>query len=290
MSSSCICTNVPHHITAIFLPKYTGDPATTGSYGAGIVVGPEAIVCYGKGERPSWQPLKGVVEELKIREAKFEIRDPLPYGMGYASSAAAAIGGALSSAYANGISVKKALLAAHVAEVNASTGLGDVQAIASNPLGEGIVLRIEPGPPFSGDINVIPIPSSISILSIELGKMSTKSLLSTYNIDMAREAQKALKVLFEDPSFSVFLDVVSKYTSKLSLLETVDGGDRLKNIVESLPGLLGYYVKKKLIIALVEEDYIRDAIDHTIKNGLKVRVLERRTSGLKVVERRCDHV
>ena len=287
MSRECSCVTVPHHITAFFVPKYTGDPRTTGSFGVGIIVGPEALVCAGVGSVEKWYPLKGVVEELGLNEIPFKILDPLPYGMGYASSAVASIGAALTLASLYRVPLSKALLAAHVAEVKASTGLGDVQAIASNPLGEGVVIRLRPGPPFHGEIDVIPIPPNVSFISVELGRMSTKNLLLTYDPKVGEILKLLLNELIEEPTFETFVNLSTRYTEALSLLDRVADTRRVGTLIRRTPGLLGYYVKKKLVVLIVEEDLVRDALDYLIKGGLRVRLLERRTAGIKFVDERC---
>jgi pantoate kinase len=285
----CICVSIPHHITAFFIPKYTGDLLTTGSYGAGILVGPEAIVCIGPGEKPKWSPLNLVFDELKASGLGSKIIEPLPPGMGYASSAASALGGAIGIAILKNLPLSKALLTAHVAEIKASTGLGDVQAIASNPIGEGVVIRTRPGAPLKGSIEVLPIPSTISLLSIELGKMDTKSLLKVYDLGVARASISAFKKLVSDPTFEKFLEVAQEYTDTLLRLNKIPIKTEIIRKLRRTPGLLGYYIKKLIAVLIVDADKIEDAVSYLSKEGLKIRLLETKTMGIRVVPGACNH-
>ncbi len=287
MRNHCICVSVPHHITAFFVPRYTGDLRTSGSYGAGVIVGPEGTVCLGEGERPTRDPLREVALELGISNARFKLKDPLPYGMGYASSAVMAIGGSIAIAYSLGLPLNRALEVSHISEIKSRTGLGDVQAIASSSLGEGIVVRIEPGAPHLGRIEVILMPRTVSMLSLELGKMNTQELLNTYGVEEAKEASFSLKKLMEDPSFENFINLSTNYTKKLSLLRRLFDYPSLEQKVEKTPGLVGYYVKKRIVVMFVERDMVGDAIGYLLNNKLKVRVLESKTTGITIQERRC---
>ncbi len=287
MKNGCICVSVPHHVTAFFIPRYTGELKTSGSYGVGVIVGPEGKVCLGKGEEPTMDPLREVSNELGMSKCKFTLKDPLPHSVGYASSAVMAIGGSLAIAYKNNIPFDRALEIAHISEIKSKTGLGDVQAIASNPLGEGIVIRIKPGAPHLGLTETIFMPGTVSILGIDLGKMNTRELLSVYDIKEAIEARDFLNKLLDEPTFERFIFLATEFTKKLSLLRRTTGNDNLESIISSTPGIIGYYVKKKVVIIFVERDRVRDAIDYISKNKLKIRILERRTDGIKFREGGC---
>jgi len=278
---------VPHHITAFFIPRYTGDLRTSGSYGAGMIVGPEGIVCLGEGDKPVKDPLREVALELGAPNMKFKVKDPLPYGMGYASSAVMAIGGSIAIARSLELPLNKALEVSHISEIKSKTGLGDVQAIVSNPLGEGIVVRIKPGAPHLGQIEVIFMPRTVSILSLELGRMNTRELLNIYGIEEAKEASISLRRLLEDPSFENFIDLSTNYTKKLSLLKRFFNCSKLEQKISKTPGLIGYYAKKRIVVIFVEKDMVRDAVEYFLSNRLKVRMLESKTKGITIQERRC---
>jgi len=274
MSKSRICAKVSHHITAFFVPVWSSDPETTGSQGAGVLVGPKALICLSKnfkGDTP--ELVKLVVKELYGRISKpsdhegIEISEPLPVGYGYASSAALALGAALVLSISGGFPLSKAVRAAHIAELRARTGLGDVQAIYYAPVGS-VVVRVRAGiKPGESFVELIPIPTSISVISLVFGRMETQELLQRYSDLHQREALKALNSLLQEPSFENFVALATSYTRSTGMLKELSSSDpsRIEGLIAKTPGLLGFYVKKRIVVIFLEKDLLVDAIDYLRK-------------------------
>lgn len=283
MSERLVCAWAPHHITAFFKPVVKpGDPTGSGSIGAGLVVGPEARVCIGRGSNPKLEPLRTVIETIVgSSDVLVEHLDPLPFERGYASSAAGAIAGALASAVYKGYPTTRALRVAHIAEVIHRTGLGDVLAITGAPYG-GIAVRVEAGPPGYGIVEAIPLPLSLGILSIEGKPMSTRELLSRYDERYENSAMRALNKLLDDMTAETFVEEATRHTIDTGVAKFVLGESGVE-LVSKAPGLIGFYAKKSVVVLLVERDRITDAVDYIERAlGLRARVLEAYTQGLTV--------
>lgn len=268
------CARVPHHITAFFIPVMSGDPLKTGSLGAGLVVEPAAKVCVsseGSDASDYGETARLAAEYVGGSDLKYEIFEPLPPARGYATSAALALGVALSAALFKGIPVGRALEAAHRAEVEAGTGLGDVVAIASG--GYGAAVRIKAGGPGEAAVEYIPPPRSLMVLASDFGSMSTAELLSTYNDRVRGEAERSLKRLAESMTFDAFLEEAQRFSVESGLAKALLG-DKGLEAVSGTPGLAGFYVKKKLLVVVVEEDRVYDASQHLRDSGFNPRLLE----------------
>ena len=245
----------------------------------GIAVEPRATVCYpGRKSLTHVGPIKKLLSLMGVRdELGFEYRSPLPLGAGYATSGSITVSASLSLSASRGLSVNKALELAHVAEVEASTGLGDVLAISC---GVGLVIRFKPGAPGRGLAECFPLPPRISILSMEFGSMDTRLLIQS----MEKYRDKALasiKRVMAEPSFDTFIEEARKFTLKASLLESLGRVDA--SAIEKTPGLVGYYAKKRVLVVIVEEGLTRDAALHLYKvTGIRPRLLQPSRGGPEV--------
>ncbi len=122
----------PGSVTAVFAPVESGD----GSKGASIAI-EDGIVADVKaaegteilldGEQTAFEPVAGVLDGLDVT-ARVELESAIPIGCGFGASGAATLATALAAneTFALGRSRDDLVQAAHVAEVNAGTGLGDV--------------------------------------------------------------------------------------------------------------------------------------------------------------------
>ncbi|MGA9399398.1 pantoate kinase [Haladaptatus sp.] len=122
----------PGSVTAVFAPAESGD----GSKGASMAI-EDGIVADVReadrteilldGERTDFEPVAGVLNGLAVT-ARVELESAIPIGCGFGASGAATLATALSAneTFDLGRSREDLVQAAHVAEVNAGTGLGDV--------------------------------------------------------------------------------------------------------------------------------------------------------------------
>lgn len=270
------CAVVPHHITGFFKPVYSTSPENTGSVGAGIAVYPPFRACYYPGHRrpgsrgPVTSTARRVLEMLGATDMEQGIwhSSPLPPGVGYAVSAASSIAYSLLASYLGRTTIGGALLAAHKSELLESTGLGDVLAISC---GVGLVVRTLPGAPGFGERDCVPLPGSISVISVETGTMETRNLISL-STRASKLAEEGVKRLSEDPDLLLFLDYSRRFSEEIGLyspikerldLETITGGE----------GVIGHFVKKRTLVIVLESSYIGEVLSRLEKGYTKLRLL-----------------
>ncbi len=276
------CSYAPHHVTAFFSPVCRdGDLLNAGSIGAGIVVEPGVTACTGV----EGSLLTGTAERaVRILGyiGKLNVIESLPIGVGYASSAATALSASLAAASSMGLTVNNAFIASHIAEIESSTGLGDILAISC---GIGIAVRSRPGAPGIGYADCFQLPGSVSVLSLEWGKMPTARLIKVLS-GYFKEAEKSLKRLLDHMTFEVFVEEAERFSNITKSHGIV--GDKLE-VIRRIPGLIGFYTKKAVTIIFVEEDSISDSIEYLHNNRLIPRILEPSSSPPKLwVERSED--
>ncbi len=275
------CSRVSHHVTAFFIPEIRGSPLETGSRGAGLVVDPPVKACVSPAGSPpaSYGRTVGLaLEKLGAPDVRLEVFEPLPPGRGYASSAATALAASLAVALQRGIPVSRAFMASHEAEVEAGTGLGDVVAIASG--GYGVAVRLKAGGPGVAVVDSIPVPRSIVVLAVELGSMETRELLASYTPEMKREAEASLARLADSMTFEVFAEEARRFSEATRLTRAVPEG--VMEAASRLSGLVSLYVKKRLLVVMVEEDRAQDALSALSRAGGSPKILEVAGGGPRV--------
>jgi len=165
----------PGHISGYFKPVLTGDPATTGSLGAGVVIDRGVTVTVIKAHSPGVRilrkdadgkiiesregstPVESLMERMGV-DSRIVTECHLPIGAGFGLSAAALMASALALNVLHdlGLSRKECAGLAHETEVLHRTGLGDVAACQEGGRDcrtgagiEGAVLRA-----FDGDMHL----------------------------------------------------------------------------------------------------------------------------------------
>jgi len=231
---------VPGHVTAFFSPHPDDDPAAAGSRGAGIAVS--------EGVEVSVEPAPdadggaavrldgGPVEMPPVRRTvagigagvplRVEIESDLPVGAGFGVSGAASLGAALAANAACdlGRSENALVAAAHVAEVEAGTGLGDVVAQARG----GVPIRLEPGAPEHGRLDGIPAAARVE--HVTFGELSTAAVLDAPGADIAAAGERALERLVDDPRPATMFAAAREFAAGSGLLvpevrEAIDAVD-----------------------------------------------------------------
>jgi pantoate kinase len=220
-----VLIEVPLHLTGFFYPIYTGDPQTTGSLGAGVVITPGLTCSVRKG-------LKGVTFNGGVMESGpasiiyrvLRLREPLGIelqghcvpGAGYAFSAASAlaVGSMLvASGIAEPIEVARV---AHVLEVKHETGLGDILAIWE---GGGLTVRTKAGAPGIGRAESVKVDEKVVVLTTELGTMSTSTYLSKHSEKIIGLGRRLHEHFIKDPSLALFLELSESFSKELGLVE-----------------------------------------------------------------------
>jgi pantoate kinase len=204
----------PGHITGFFAAVQRDDALDTGSRGAGVVVddGVTADVreaaettVYLDDEEVEFDAVERVLGMSDVT-ARVEIQTDVPVGCGFGVSGAAALatGLAANEEFSLGHEDEQMAAAAHVADVLAGTGLGDV---VPQLLG-GVVTRVEPGAPEIGLFGEIEVEDPRVGYTV-LGRLETADVLdddeALERINKAGES--ALDGLLKEPDVGEFVDL-----------------------------------------------------------------------------------
>ena len=226
-------TYSPSHITGFFTIHDDKNPLNKGSLGGGIVLEAGCVTEVAIGTESPWRThieLNGradealttryVVERLAGQSAvTVSTNFDVPIGCGFGASAA----GALSTALALNelltldMTLNEVAQIAHCAEVENSTGLGDVIAETYG----GVVIRKKPGAPGIGVIDSIPYRNE-RISYVALGTKLTKSVLAEGGVELKRRineaGKEALKVLVQKPTLATFMHVSREFSLRIELI------------------------------------------------------------------------
>jgi pantoate kinase len=194
----------PGHVTVFFAPVPDDDPAVAGSRGAGVALSEGVTVTVEpadertvrlNGERTSLGAVEGVLESLSVTAA-VDAETPLPLGAGFGVSGAAALATALAAASAFDLArtENRLVRTAHVADVEAGTGLGDVVGQFRG----GLPVRLEPGAPDHGRLDGLPERPRVEYVAF--GDLSTAEVLGGDLGPVQRAGEAALTRLCETPT------------------------------------------------------------------------------------------
>lgn len=261
------CADSPHHITSIFYPVRSKDPLGTGSIGVGLAVEPRLTACSISTGGES-RIASRVVRLIGLSSPQgVDVKAPLPHSAGYAVSAAVAVASSLVVGRIAGRGYWESLRTAHLADLFEGTGLGDVLAISC---GVGVVLRRRAGAPGVGETECLQLPGTLSILSLETGFMNTRDMLASLGERVYELARSALKRIIDNFTVEEFLYESTRFSRESGMLKAALGGRELP----SLRGLAGVYGKKRVVILLLEREWLADAVEDLREEGFEPRVLE----------------
>ena len=261
---------VPLHITGFWKPIYTRDPITTGSLGAGLNIDSYLIADIMKSSRSTIILNDKEINIPTVERVFRYLKSPVTIkaythailGAGYGLSAALALAASIGTTIVYGMkmNLEKAASIAHIAEVEEATGLGDVIAMYYG----GFEVRVKPGPPGIGEIIKIPYDPSIKIITLILGKYDTPSMLRRYGMKQYIMAENCLKELLSYPDLQYFLELSRAFT------KTFFNYNEVEKIIDPIKNyLIGYYLKKKVLVMAIEKDHINDVIEYL--NRKKIR-------------------
>lgn len=251
---------IPLHVTGLWLPVWRPGLLESGSLGAGLLLEPPVRVraepCrLGGGCGLVVSTPEGVLRRLPsvaaevyrleplAARARVVVESPAPLGRGYAVSAAVALAASL------GLLVNEpwrglegAARLAHMAEVAAGTGLGDVVAAL---YGRGLELRLSPGGP--GLARVESIPLSGEVVAVELGGVyETRVMHQSLSWRLHSLAAPRLARLLEKPSLGAFLEEARGFALEAGFVDE-ETAKALDEVVEA--GLAaGWYAKKRVAV------------------------------------------
>jgi pantoate kinase len=179
----------PGHVTCFFeIHDAHPDPVRKGSRGAGFSVA-QGVVSHVRAEpaeqqrvevrldgQPAEAPVTSAAARRLLGPAKLHVRVDsqvqLPVGQGFGMSGAGALSAALALARCLKLPKSDAIVAAHTAEVQQRTGLGDVVAQVQG----GIEVRSEPGLPPWGAVQRV-VGEAELVLCVLAGPLSTPGVL-----------------------------------------------------------------------------------------------------------------
>ncbi len=177
-----------------------------------------------------------VVDEYVGRtDEKWQIevthRCRLPVGAGYGTSgaSAASLSLALNERLGNHLSSTDALRIAHVADVEAKTGLGTVASVSIG----GLAVRVEPGAPGVGRVMRLPTPSNLRVVSGSFGPMSKPRVLSSATLAQRINicGRRLTGKLLNTPDASSFVSLSRGFSDCLGL-----SSSRLRRVLDILDG------------------------------------------------------
>jgi pantoate kinase len=223
----------PGHISGFFEPVYNPqDISRSGSRGAGINISLGAISEVSIinssiqnfqifiNNKKSQAPVTELALKYLIGKNPLNIivktQLNLPIGQGFGMSGAGALSATLAAAKIVGLSNNDALKAAHYAEVQLRTGLGDVMASSFG----GMEIRKTPGLPPWGIIEHIPCKSDI-VLCVIGKKINTKKILSDNSKikNVIEYGKYCTKKLLENPSVENFFFLSRLFTEKTDIAD-----------------------------------------------------------------------
>ncbi len=230
---------VPGHVTGFFGVHRAETPHDTGSIGGGIAVGDpirvevtveteqrtDGGVATGdhqpgrvrfEGRSLTIDPIARLADRLGVT-MDISVESPFPLGVGFGVSGAVTLGAALAATRAADLAHTETTIVehAHVAEVAAATGLGDVVAQARG----GVPLRVEPGA--GGRLDGLPAAGRIEYLV--LGDLSTPAVLEGETDAITAAGERALERVRADPTMATFAQAARTFASEADLVtEAVD--------------------------------------------------------------------
>ncbi len=246
---SCWVAEAPLHLSIVWLPVWTGDPRTTGSLGAGLVLEPpvRVVACRGSGvegplPRTAWRCL----EALGWRgDASLRVETPYPLGYGLGLSGAVALAACAAYAAYRGLSVLRAADEAHVAEVLEATGLGDVTAVYT---AWGLEVRVRPGAPGAGGLaEPIPLePRVVYAVPVAAGDTRAEIVRAEELGDAARRAYEAVR---REPRLEVLAGAAEAFT-----MRATPPPPRVAALLAELKRVADLVVYKKGTLAVLPRD------------------------------------
>ncbi|MHC1623218.1 MAG: pantoate kinase [Candidatus Methanospirareceae archaeon] len=239
-------TYSPSHITGFFEICDNKNPLYKGSIGCGIVLEAGCVTevslgnnlpvkaqikINGRAEEANTtkyvvEHLTGTSEAMVVVSTNFEV----PVGCGFGASGAGALSTALAlnELLSLNMTVNEVAQITHCAEVENSTGLGDVIAETYG----GVVIRKKPGPPGIGVIDRIPHRNE-KISYVAFGKKSTKSVLTEGGEEMKRRINEAgraaMKALMRKPTLETFMRASREFSLQSELIS-----DTCKDAIEAV--------------------------------------------------------
>lgn len=198
----------PAHITGFFAPHLEEDARKSGSVGCGITLSQRGVcevVGHGtahRDKRVSCRVVERALAMMGLEDVGVRLYSEAPVGCGLGMSGAFALSASLAVCQhlQTPRTMREIVTAAHCSEVECRTGLGDVVAQCTG----GLVVRLKPGIPPIGEVDVIPT-SPVIISYVARGRMDTSEVLSEIDTSkIGRLGKQALRQMLKKPTLEQF--------------------------------------------------------------------------------------
>jgi pantoate kinase len=227
MNAKAFC---PGHVTGFFQICEGADPLSTGSRGAGLCLTrgatsevkveaaqSQGVLIHIDGKRARSDTTRAAIVQIIGNEKLRVIVDTtldLPHSQGFGMSAAGALSAAIALADTLGRTRQEAFEAAHIAEIQCSTGLGDVSAVWKG----GITIRKRAGLPPAGEVLRIDGTPEVA-LTVVGSKLFTKEVLADPVRRLAINKSGARKVdeLLRDATLDRLMKLSSSFAVESGL-------------------------------------------------------------------------
>ena len=270
----------PGNVSGVFKIVRNDDPRTMHSLGMGFTVShgvtamvsesPTTEVAF-NGEAFDFPTVRHVVEALASRPAKVVLESPLPLSGGFGLSGASALATAfaIDAAFELGLDERTLGMAAHVAEVQNLTGLGDV----CGQFRGGCLAKLVPGDPLASV--ALPVPEQ-PVFYRYFSPIRTRDIIGNpehaARINAAADAALAdLEQLADQriPAFGEYVAVAKRFSIASGLLRHADVR-RVIADVEAAGGAASMIMLGNAVFSTAEFD----GANETRLAGDRVRVLE----------------
>lgn len=222
MNTEPVKVFVPAHVTGFFSIHRAGDPVATGSRGAGITLTDGVTVSVAEaqqttvlldGKPVSIDAVDRVVQTFG-ETARIVVETDVPLGAGFGVSGAIALGTAmgLNAVYQANYTENQLARIAHIADVEAGTGLGDVVA----QLRGGVPIRRAAGGPETGTVDAIAARGQVEYLC--RGALSTADILAEEPPAINAAGETALDHLLDRPTMPHLMEASRRFGRETELV------------------------------------------------------------------------
>lgn len=232
----------PANISCIFRVYEHKDPRWMGSYGLGFTLDEGVIVRVSAAKRTGvsfnnkpigFATVKNVIKSLTKESLRVRINSKIPLGCGFGLSGASALATAYATNELLGLekSKRELAIAAHIAEVECKTGLGDVV----NQFYGGFCLKLKPSSYFI--IEKLPI-NGINAYCRCFGRISTKLIITNKKLkdrisdaaSMSLNKIRYMKNSKKQISFKDIIQISKEFAVNSGLLKSKKVAGTIKSI------------------------------------------------------------
>ncbi|MEM4475466.1 MAG: hypothetical protein QW405_03545, partial [Fervidicoccaceae archaeon] len=165
------------------------------------------------------------------------------------------------------------------AEVEESTGLGDVSAIS---LGRLLPVRLRAGCPSRALVDSLLVADGLAVITAPYRVYTTPQMLADKLNVFKRLGERAVKRFLAAMSLESFAEEARRFSLETGMAPP-ELLHRLEEARARLRGVLGWYFKKGLLVLLVEREWANDvAVELARELKIKTRTHELAWSGVEM--------